>query len=363
MQKLLVFHPIIAPYRIDFFNTMNEEFETKVCLSWRNLHDQTFQYDKILEQLTFEPLFLDKRFLKVIPKGIWRELRNYNPDIVLVSECGIISILVVLFKWLFRKKYKIVSIVDDSHNMVAEHNQFSKRHEFAEKILIPLFDNIINVEPRVSEHFQKLYGKGVFFPIIVDEAKSRAKYERILPVSERLVRQHNLVGKKVLLFVGRLVELKNLQMVIPAFRQIENPDIRFVIVGSGEYEEQLKAMAEGDERIIFVGRKEGDELYAWYNIAQCFILASYQEAFGAVTNEALLGGCWSLVSEKAGSQCLIEDDKNGHVFRTDDKDGLRQLISQGLRQSDHIALPLQLRDNLMRCKFKDMMTQLLSAIQ
>lgn len=44
------------------------------------------------------------------------------------------------------------------------------------------------------------------------------------------------------------------------------------------------------------------------------ILASHKEAFGAVTNEALLAGCHVLVSNRAGSACLVEEGINGYTF-------------------------------------------------
>ena len=48
MKKLLIFHPTIAPYRIDFFNELSRAFDTRVCLRYRNLRSQTFDYDKIV---------------------------------------------------------------------------------------------------------------------------------------------------------------------------------------------------------------------------------------------------------------------------------------------------------------------------
>ena len=32
-KKLLVFHPIIAPYRVDFFNALSQHYEAKIVLS------------------------------------------------------------------------------------------------------------------------------------------------------------------------------------------------------------------------------------------------------------------------------------------------------------------------------------------
>lgn len=362
MSKLLIFHPIIAPYRIDYFNALSKQFDTKICLLWKNLQDQTFDYSKIEEQFHFAPTYLTRKTLK-IQRGIFSTIREFNPDVVLVSECGIVSVFAIVARFLFRKKYAIVSIVDDSYNMVAENNYFSWSHKIAEKILFPFFDNIICVEPRVVSHFQRLYGKGICFPIIVDETESLRRYGKILPISETYVRNYGLQGKIVLLFVGRLVELKNIQMVIPVFRRLESADIRFVLVGSGDYEDQLKNLAQGDDRIIFVGRKEGDELYAWYNIASCFVLASYQEAFGAVTNEALLGGCWCLVSEKAGSNCLIEDGKNGFIFDPHNSSVFEEKLRLSLQNSVAVQLPLCARKSLMQCSFNDMLSNVIKELQ
>ena len=46
-KKLLIFHPVIAPYRIDFFNEFSKHFDAEICLYWRNLKNQKFDYQKI----------------------------------------------------------------------------------------------------------------------------------------------------------------------------------------------------------------------------------------------------------------------------------------------------------------------------
>ena len=325
------------------------------------MKSQKFNYSKIEEQLLFDPSYLEKKTLK-IQRGIISNIKSYNPDIVLVSECGIVALIVILYRLFCKKKYKIVSIIDDSYNMIAEDNQFSWRHELAEKLLVPHFDNVINVEPRVTEYFQKKYNKGIFFPIIVDDILLRNKYKELLTLSEVYINQYQLENKKVLLFVGRLVKLKNLQTAVPAFKQINDPEMRFVIVGSGEYEIQLKEIANDDNRIIFVGRKEGDELYAWYNVAQCFILPSYQEPFGAVTNEALLAGCRVIVSDLAGSQCLVREGENGYHINPHDINDIRDKVKVTMESVVPISKPI-LKSNLMVESFDNKMNDVLRMFQ
>ena len=41
-KKLIVFHPAIAPYRVDFFNSIDEIFDAKFYFEFDNALEQTF---------------------------------------------------------------------------------------------------------------------------------------------------------------------------------------------------------------------------------------------------------------------------------------------------------------------------------
>lgn len=366
MKKILIFHPVVAPYRIDFFNSLAQNFEVKFCMFYRNLIDQTFEYKKISDLFLYEPVILDQfyklPFLK-IRKHIISTIKDFNPDIIIVPECGYVSLITVLYKILFRKSFKVISIIDDSYDMIANDNFFSLKHKYAEKILIPLFDDVINVEPKVTDCFQKKYHKGIFFPIVQDETRIRNAYQAALPVSQKYIEKYNLQNKKVILFVGRLVKVKNIDFAIKAFLDGNFTDASFVIIGGGEEEKRLKDLAQNNSNVIFTGRLEGEPLYAWYNIAEIFILPSSLEPFGAVTNEALIGGCFCLISNKAGSSCLIENGKNGYTFDISDIDELTRLMKESLERIEPRHYPLELRENRMLFSYKQSIDRLIQEIQ
>ena len=325
-KKLLIFHPTIAPYRIDFFNDLYHEFDTRVCLQYWNLRDQTFDYEKIYAQFAFEPYYL-KEIVKLGARslwgGFWKHLDEFNPDIVLVGEFNMTALMVLAHRFLKRKKYKVVSICDDSYNMVAEDNDFSRFHRIARRLVAPRLDDLILVEPKVTQWYKEHYGKGICFPIIKPEDKAREEYARVLPMSREVMTQHGLEGKRVFLFVGRLVALKNVETAIRAFARLNQEENVFVVVGEGPEHENLEVVARDlQANVLFTGRLEGDALNVWYNIATTFVLASYQEPFGAVTNEALLAGCYALISNKAGSSSLVEEGVNGYTFSPMDVDEL-----------------------------------------
>lgn len=184
MKKLLIFHTTIAPYRVDYFNDLYCSFETRVCLQYKNLRSQTFKdYDQILKRLTFKPIYL-KELVRIkgrtISCGYWKHLNDFRPDIVFVGEFGWNTIAVLLHRFFTFRKYKVVSICDDSYNMVAENNDFSFFHKTLRRYVVPCLDELILVEPQVTKWYQENYGKGFTFPIITKEEKARGTYEALL---------------------------------------------------------------------------------------------------------------------------------------------------------------------------------------
>ncbi|MGN0048186.1 MAG: glycosyltransferase family 4 protein [Bacteroides sp.] len=364
-KKLLVFHPVIAPYRIDFFNSLNKTFDAKICLFRRRLLSQNFDYNLIENQFEFIPKYIMKEDIGVWKwiVDMWKEMRHSTPDIILTSEFNLPTIIAILYKISCRRRAKVIAMVDDSYNMVAEGNQLSRKHVWGTRMLMPWMDNVVNVEPRVRDYYQKKYHKGLYFPIICDDTKARMRLKRILPISEKYVLQYELKGKKVLLFVGRLVAVKNILMAIRAYRAIANEKTAFVIVGDGNLSGSVMAEAKDCKSIHCVGRMEGDELYAWYNIAQVFVLPSLLEPFGAVTNEALLGGCFALISNRAGSQCLVKDCVNGYIINPEDEQSLSQKIKSAFLRTEGCRLPLALRPNGMNVSFASLYHHLADELQ
>ena len=364
-KKILIFHATIAPYRLDFFNSMTDKFNTRVCLYYKNVKSQKFNdYASMERNFRFRPIYMRYEcfFLARLIFTI-KNIYSYKPDIVLVSEFGIMAIVSILWRYVTFGRYKIITMMDDSYDMLQSNNQFSRKHVIARKLLLPLLDDVICVEPRVESVLKKKYGKGIFFPIIQDEKKLRVKYAEALIKSKQYVNEYDLVGKHVILFVGRLTKVKNLSFAIDVFMKTTNPNYRFIIVGGGELIEELERQAKKDKRIIFLGRKEGNDLYAWYNIADVFILPSTREAFGAVTNEALVGGCYCLISDRAGSSCLI-NESNGNKFSPDNKEELLDLLNCAMQNRNHgmKSSVEKLRDSNMPMTFDDYFNKLVKRI-
>ena len=234
-RKLLIFHPTIAPYRIDFFNDLFKSFDTKVVLYYRNLKSQKFDYDKITERFAFVPIYLPKcvrlgdRELRI---GHGKLIKTNKPDLVMVGEYSFGAWCSVLHRLFSKKKYKIITICDDSLKIAQECAGLRK---LSRELLIRHLDGIILDNEQVEEWYQAKYPQvnTFVFPIIQEDDQFREQLRTAIPRSNRLIEEYSLEGKKVLLYVGRIAPEKNLGYLIRSFAKSckEQKDSRLILIG------------------------------------------------------------------------------------------------------------------------------------
>lgn len=333
---ITVFNVALAPYRIDFFNSLADMGAASFYFLQQGVEGSSFDEVQMRRKCRFVPRALKCFSLlgRRVPLKVWAILRKEKPRTVFVPEFSFACFLVLIYRLLFFAGFKVVSICDDSIDML-HGNDFSRLHGYARKLLAPLCDELVLLDNRAVEWYQQRYGKGMWFPMIRnDAAYAQSLCNAQLAEHDARSRFPEVNTTKVVLFVGRLVALKNVDTIINAMPE----DALLVVVGDGEECTTLGQLAAGTRKqVLFVGWKNGDELLAWYRIAHVLVLASFREAFGAVVNEALLAGCRVCVSKRAGSACLVTPE-NGALFNPVNGDELsdklrRELDAQPLKKA------------------------------
>jgi glycosyltransferase involved in cell wall biosynthesis len=100
----------------------------------------------------------------------------------------------------------------------------------------------------------------------------------------------------VVLYFGKLLRNKGVHLLLGALRRVE---ARAVIVGFGDYREELEAMAGPD--VLFTGPLEHRHLVHLIPLADVTVVPSiFPEAFGMVAAEAAAGGSLPLVARHSG---------------------------------------------------------------
>ncbi|MBA3741949.1 glycosyltransferase [Sporichthya sp.] len=120
---------------------------------------------------------------------------------------------------------------------------------------------------------------------------------------------HRIGGGHRFLYVGMMIERKNVHGLIDAFATIREPGDTLTIVGTGPLAPGLRTRVQAlglADAVCFRGHLDGDALTAAYGGAETFVLPSTLEVWGLVVNEALAAGLHVVVSGVAGVAPNIE---------------------------------------------------------
>ena len=143
-----------------------------------------------------------------------------------------------------------------------------------------------------------------------------------------------------ILYVGRLEKIKGVQYVIKAvsFIKEKNSDIKFVIAGTGEYEEELKKLVNKmrlENNVKFLGRINREDLYDEYKKTTLVVVPSvWPEPFGKVGIEAMSVGRPVVATCVGGILEWLKDGETGYLVKPQDPQDLAEKIIRLLNNKE-----------------------------
>jgi rhamnosyl/mannosyltransferase len=152
-------------------------------------------------------------------------------------------------------------------------------------------DRVIVSSPKLIEHakeLQEFQWKCEVIPFGINAERLQCT----ATIAHRAERLRSELRPPILLFVGRMVGYKGLDVLLRALCAL---DATAVLVGAGPRLASLKNLASDlgvRERVVFAGEVEDDEIVALYHACDVFVLPSVSrnEAFGVVQLEAMACG-------------------------------------------------------------------------
>ncbi|ACX52165.1 glycosyl transferase group 1 [Ammonifex degensii KC4] len=130
--------------------------------------------------------------------------------------------------------------------------------------------------------------------------------------------------EKVLVYVGRLGEEKNLRFLLRSFALVkkELEATRLVLVGGGPQKEELEKLARSlgvGQEVIFTGPLPPDKVKDAYAAADLFVIASLTETQGLVVGEAKAAGLPVVGVEANGVKEMVRHGLDGFLTPPDEK--------------------------------------------
>ncbi|OHB71651.1 MAG: hypothetical protein A2W23_07350 [Planctomycetes bacterium RBG_16_43_13] len=145
------------------------------------------------------------------------------------------------------------------------------------------------------------------------------------------------VEKQYILFVGHLVEVKNLPLLIEAFSKLERDakDVYLILVGRGPEENKLKELVRTlkiEDQVLFVGQKEHSEIPLWINASDVLCLSSNNEGWPTIISEALACGKPVVSTNVGGISEILKHSYIGTLVKKGDLNGYVKAMNESLNK-------------------------------
>ena len=176
----------------------------------------------------------------------------------------------------------------------------------------------------------------------VDFAKGRVDKETV----DKVTAGYDLPeGVPMFLYVGRIINYKNLPMILDALKMLADSgqDFRMVFIGKGPDKEVLESRATelglmGGEnpKVFFTGPiYDRDELRAWNTRGDLFLFPSTFDTNGLVVREAAACGLASVLIRDSCAAEGITNDRNGFIIE-ESAEAMAELLKRVCTDLDHV---------------------------
>ncbi|MBL4589789.1 MAG: glycosyltransferase, exosortase A system-associated [Alphaproteobacteria bacterium] len=161
------------------------------------------------------------------------------------------------------------------------------------------------------------------------------------PADEALKEKLELKDKKVLGFIGSFYAYEGIPLLLDALPAMIKADhsIRLLLVGGGPDEAIIKnkiAELKLQDHVVLTGRVPHDQVQRYYSLVDLFVYPRYAMRLTELVTplkplEAMAQGQLVIASDVGGHKELIEDGKNGFLFKADDADALASTVLRAFR--------------------------------
>lgn len=136
--------------------------------------------------------------------------------------------------------------------------------------------------------------------------------------------------QRIILYVGRLDEIKGLKYLMNAFEEIANkhPDTHLVIVGDGDFQPYLVQGRKLKERIAFLGKMQNDEVDEVYKFAYIGVMPSFHEQCSYTAIEMMRHGIPIVGTDSTGLGEMLDGTPQLRVHIDEDSFNEDTFVSQ-----------------------------------
>lgn len=266
-------------------------------------------------------------FLVSLPLVI-RLRRKFCFDLIHAHMAGPAGFAAVLLGTIFRKPVIVTAHGSDIHSF--------PKHFFLKQLVIFTLKRASGIVA-VSHSLKNLISKMLDSRKKLVVIRNGSRHNIFFPMEKIKTRRSlNLpVDKKIILFIGSLIPGKAVDVLLHAFACMNKKDVILLLIGKGDSELELKALAKElhiGTQVYFIGSKKHDEIPLWLNACDVFCLPSHREGFPTVIVEAFACGRPVVATKVDGVPEAITNDTIGTLVEPGNAEELAAVLNKALEK-------------------------------
>lgn len=256
---------------------------------------------------------------KTFIKTIWKLVKYVKTEKIKVIHCnGTPSNIIGMVL----KKFLDVKFISTIHSDIVYEFEGRKRFIYLkiEKMTAKYANCVVSVSADLEKKLKCRHNK--------DSDKFKTIYNGVDFGNDQRIGESKNEELKIL-FVGRLVEIKNIEYLLENIHSFKNSNRKFScdIIGEGELKEDLKRMCSEKgitEYVNFLGYK--DNIKDYMNNSDLLVMTSKMEGIPLVIIEAFSSMLPVISSSVGGIVEMIEHNKTGILFDLNENDKLSKIL-------------------------------------
>lgn len=210
------------------------------------------------------------------------------------------------------------------------------------KLLLLLSDKVVAISDATKEFLNKEFINDVSNVPIIRRGFDYKLVEKIKP---NLKLKNKYKNKKIITFVGRLIDGKGVQDVISALNGIDTNYI-FLIIGDGNYKEKLEELTRKyklEKNVVFLGKNSHKEVISILKVTDVFVNPSYTEGLPTAVLDGFFSGCKIVATDVGGTYEILSENWNTNRYKLvkmKDVVAIRENINILLKENEKADLDL-----------------------
>ena len=291
------------------------------------------------------------RALEVLAVMLWARMRGYQRFYSHYSiSAAVLSALVTRVLGGVSYYWSCVHTLDFVPQRIRSIGdlKLKTRNQYLLGLALHMVHHLVTGTPTMARYYSEGYGLALSSVRVMPNWVDLERF-RELPQGGKTALRAQLgwpPGKKVVLFLHRVVERKGAQFIVPIAREVlarypgDARDLLFVVAGSGPYAAKLEQEVRTEklvDSVRLVGGVPNRDAIRCFAAADVYMVPSTEEGFPRTLLEAMAAGCPFTTTDVGGVRDILTPEQAQFMAAVGDVRGMavaivRLLTDQALRE-------------------------------